>query len=511
MKYFIYMLRKNFSKFKTSFPSNTEDTKRVIIAEIFDVRELLKPLIDKLTEIRNNKGGYSLICCILEIFYDKKINILKKSDILNEIKEKIKSNYLIFEAIDGKFNLLNYKDCSRVNKILEENENFSIFYNNRDKREVLIQINKEKINLNYENMIKELSEINYQLENNMKIVVEIEARKNNRKKIKNNKKEIKSKVDTSSKEKNNTKENNNKINNNIKEEIINKDISSTNTKKKYLEKKRKVKNNYLTYNSNKSEDLNGLSGGFSNLYVDHIALSYTKLYGKKIYYDKIDEICSNNEKIVNIFGKEGIENIEENKIKELNKEIEQKNKELKSHEFILKSLKKDNPPHKPKKNNIIILTHLIEEIKNDYIEYKKELKLLSLYKKIINTYKENNNDNDNDNDNKEKSNIEELRNMYNNSFNNCIELIKKIINNKDMYLSCLNNLKEFIKLVNNINTNKNENIDENIIDNDKSLLYIQEKDYIEKIISNLDQFIETLNYNLNQNILDSSLKKELNL
>ena len=175
------------------------------------------------------------------------------------------------------------------------------------------------------------------------------------------------------------------------------------------------------------------------------------------------------------------------------------------------SLKRNSRPHKPKKNNIIILTQLIEGIKEDYIEYKKELKLLSLYKKILNTYKENNKDNDNYN-NDNNNNIEEMRNMYNSSFNNCTELIKKIKNNKDTYFSCLNNLKEFIKLVNSFNTSKNENFDEsNIIDNNRNLLYIQEKDYIEKIIINMDQFIETLNYNLNENILDFSLKNELNL
>lgn len=502
------MIRKSNSKIKTSFPSNVENNNRIIIAEIFDVRELLQPLKDKLIEIRKNKGGYSLLCCILEIFYDKKINILKRSDILDEIKEKIKSNYLIFETIVRNIHLINYKDLSRVSKILEENEIFNIFYNNSDKKGELIQINKEKFNLNYENIIKELSEINNQLKNNKKkIVIETEARKNNKKIIKNNKKEIITKIDSSNKEKNNIKVNN--YNNNIKDEKINNDI----TKKKYLEKKRKEKYNYLSYNPNKLEDLNRSRAGFSNLYVDHIALSYTKLCGKNIYYDNIDEIFSNNEKLVNIFGKEGIENIEENKIKELNKEIEQKNKELKSHEFILDSLKRNSPPHKPKKNNIIILTQLIEGIKEDYIEYKKELKLLSLYKKILNTYKENNKDNDNDNyNNDNNNNIEEMRNMYNSSFNNCTELIKKIKNNKDTYFSCLNNLKEFIKLVNSFNTSKNENFDEsNIIDNNRNLLYIQEKDYIEKIIINMNQFIETLNYNLNENMLDFSLKNELNL
>ena len=509
MKYFIYMIRKSNSKTITPFPSNIEDNKKIIIAEIFDVRKFLQPLKDKLTEIRKNKGGYSLVCCILEIFYDKKINLLKRSDILDEIKAKIKSNYLIFETIVRNIHLISYKDLSRVSKIFEENENFSIFYNNLDKKEELIQINKEKINLNYEKIIKELSEINYQLKNNnkKKIVVEIGDQKDNIKIIKNSKKELITKIDISNKEKDDIKENDN--NNNIKDEKINKDIKSTNKKKQYLAKKRKEKNNYLSYNPNKLEDLNGYSAGFSNLYVDHIALSYTKLYGKNIYYDNIDEIFSNNEKIVSIFGKEGIENIEENKIKELNKEIEQKNKELKSHEFILNSLKRNSPPHKTQKNNIIILTQLIEGIKEDYIEYKKELKLLSLYKKIINTYKENNNDSDN---NKDKNNIEEMRNMYNTSFNNCIELIKKIKNNKDTYFSCLNNLKEFIKLVNNANTSKNENFDENnIIDNNRNLLYVQEKDYIEKIIIKMNQFIETLNYSLNENMLDISLKKELNL
>ena len=504
MKYFIFMLGINNSKFNSSFTSNDAENKRVIIAEIFDIRKLLQPLKEKLVEIRSKKGGISLICYILELFYDKKINILKKNDILTEIKEKIKSNYLIFEIIDRKIHLLNYKDLSRVNQILEENENFSIFYNNSNKKEELIQINKEKVNLNIENIIKELSEINYQLKNNMKIVVKIEAQKNKEKIIKNNKKGRRTNIDTSNKEENNIKEN---IfnNSNVKDEKIHKEINLANTKRQYLTKKRKEKNHFLSisFNPKEIEDLNKPSVGFSNLYVDHITLSYTKLYGKAMSYDNIDEIFSNNEKIVNIFGKEGIENIEENKIKELNKEIEQKNEELKSHEFILNSLKKNNPSHKPQKNNIIILTQLIEGIKKDYIEYKKELKLLSLYKKIINTYKENNNDNDNDNNN--NNNIVEIRNMYKDSFNKCKELIKKIKNNKDNYFSCLNNLKEFIKLINNINinTNQNENFDENnIIDNNKNLLYIQEKEYIEKIIINMNQFIETLNYSLNENILD---------
>ena len=208
MKYFIYMIRKSNSKTITPFPSNIEDNKKIIIAEIFDVRKFLQPLKDKLTEIRKNKGGYSLVCCILEIFYDKKINLLKRSDILDEIKAKIKSNYLIFETIVRNIHLISYKDLSRVSKIFEENENFSIFYNNFDKKEELIQINKEKINLNYEKIIKELSEINYQLKNNnkKKIVVEIGDQKDNIKIIKNSKKELITKIDISNKEKNDIKE-----------------------------------------------------------------------------------------------------------------------------------------------------------------------------------------------------------------------------------------------------------------------------------------------------------------
>ena len=84
-----------------------------------------------------------------------------------------------------------------------------------------------------------------------------------------------------------------------------------------------------------------------------------------------------------------------------------------------------------------------EEIKNDYKRLIEEMEVLYALHFIISKRgglkKEQNN------------NLEGIKNDFILSFNNYIDFLKKINNNKNKYLLCLKKINEFIQNVNTIN------------------------------------------------------------
>ena len=506
--------------------------------------QILQPITNKILEILKNNGSYSLISCILEIFYDKNINILKKEEILNEIKKVLKNNLKIISNSSENI-IINIRNCFfKTNQILDYNENFTKLSDINNSEE-LIKINIEKLNSNLENIIKELLDININLFYNPKIIIDLEEEKKKREEI-NNQNELEKNID---KLNNEEIKNNQNIKNKI-EEIINTDILP-NKRRLFLRKKRKLKNNKLSLPINLIK-FNHNPHLFSLLEIESLSFNCIPKKQEILFVDeKINEIIIENEKLMNIYDSESIEEIEENKINDLKKEILEKKRELKLHEEIIQSLKRTNLNSENNKKNIYLIRIIVNEFSINYKELKTQIDILSLYKKYIFKIQK-------DKNNNSKDNIEIMKNIYHTNFESCKLLINKIENNKNQYIFCLKNLNDFIQSVNNIGLNEREynNFEDNKsynynIDNDSEnkndsnneknilnisncnslnnsnnkinnndnnsylyknniLIYNQELQIIDKIINSLTEFIDKIKNYFHDCISDTPFEKELN-
>ena len=117
-------MSKDFNCFKIKTESiilNIEEKNNNNNENNFDIRQILQPLKDQIEIVLKNNGSYSLIACILEIFYDKKVKMLQKEEILNEIKKVMKNNSIITTINTFSENVfLNSRNCFfKTNQILD--------------------------------------------------------------------------------------------------------------------------------------------------------------------------------------------------------------------------------------------------------------------------------------------------------------------------------------------------------------------------------------------------------
>ena len=501
-------MSKDFNCFKIKTESiivNIEEKNNNNIENNLEIGQILQPLKDQIEIVLKNNGSYSLIACILEIFYDKKVKMLQKEEILNEIKKVMKNNSIITTINTFSENIfLNSRNCFfKTNQILDYNENFMKFSNINNSEEI-IEININKIINNLDNIIKELLYIN----NKKNIIISISNPEKNFEENQN-KKEMIMGMDKSKNEE--IKLNNNK-NSIIKEEIINTDIFPKKRKrkrKKFLKIKRKLKHNLLSFHNKNKDFLYNSPKKFTSLSIESLSFNCNPKKQEKIYIEqKINDIFLENEKILKAFDEENIVNIEEKKIKDLNQEILIKNIELQLHKNILISIRNNNLDSQNNNINIKSTKKIFMEMNKNYEEFKIQLDILSLFKNYIyKAQKDKNNKNFNEN-------LEIMKKIYQNNFENCKLFYNNIEKNKNQYSLCLKNMKVFIRNINNFSSNSTESI--NCIDNnvqnikeDKGLIYLKEKQIIDNIINNINEFTDIIKKNFYDCISDTPFEKEL--
>lgn len=148
------------------------------------------------------------------------------------------------------------------------------------------------------------------------------------------------------------------------------------------------------------------------------------------------------------------------------------------------------------------------EMNKNYEEFKIQLDILSLFKNYIyKAQKDKNNKNFNEN-------LEIMKKIYQNNFENCKLFYNNIEKNKNQYSLCLKNMKVLIRNINNFSSNSTESI--NCIDNnvqnikeDKGLIYLKEKQIIDNIINNINEFTDIIKKNFYDCISDTPFEKEL--
>ena len=260
------------------------------------------------------------------------------------------------------------------------------------------------------------------------------------------------------------------------------------------------KNKDFLYNSPKK---------FTSLSIESLSFNCNPKKQEKIYIEqKINDIFLENEKILKAFDEENIVNIEEKKIKDLNQEILIKNIELQLHKNILISIRNNNLDSQNNNINIKSTKKIFMEMNKNYEEFKIQLDILSLFKNYIyKAQKDKNNKNFNEN-------LEIMKKIYQNNFENCKLFYNNIEKNKNQYSLCLKNMKVFIRNINNFSSNSTESI--NCIDNnvqnikeDKGLIYLKEKQIIDNIINNINEFTDIIKKNFYDCISDTPFEKEL--
>ena len=132
-----------------------------------------------------------------------------------------------------------------------------------------------------------------------------------------------------------------------------------------------------------------------------------------------------------------------------------------------------------------------KDIKNDFEKINQEIEILSASQFIINKR------------NKLKNSInnaEGIKNDFKYNFNICVELLINIKNNKNKYLSCLNNISSFIENINNLTIKTRKNNDNKI---NNILIYKEEKETIKKIEECLKAFEDLLRKNIYKSLLNT--------
>ena len=489
-------------------------------SEIYDeIRKKMKRnLITIVEKIKNNKGA-------LISYLDSNNYILRIKEILNNsnyfqklvFKEKecyqidcinIKNNLKnLLKELEEQYNILIYNPGIHIELKEEKHDNINSKFNVNNSN----IINNKKINFNdiHHNQII----INTEINNNDKIKEELE-RKNN--------KELIFDINTNFRLDQNIGNNiNNKkefvINKSMKNENSNIKIESNLTKyniykkeiikKNFLKKKKKLSKNKLftipySFNNN-DNNLNDNIKTFYNksknenscfdLSIENLSFSCIPRKKDKNRIEKIINIISyKTDELISVFGGENIKEREEEKIMKLKQKINQINLEIKVHEYIIKCWENANINYEEEKKNICILEKINNEINKDFIRLKEELEVLDASHFIINkrNYLKN-----------EINNGEGIKSDFIFNYNVCENIFKRIQKNKNKYLVCLKNISEFIKIVNNIKLNNEENQNANIY------IYKEEKDSIKKIEKCLNIFEDLIKKNINKCLTNTSLEK----
>ena len=308
----------------------------------------------------------------------------------------------------------------------------------------------------------------------------------------------------------NTEENN--INNNknniinLNEEKMNKK-QKKNIKKKFLQRKRynsfklQITNNNFKKEENeiKTEDkeintekdiIDNKQKFNSSLSIYSLSFScFPKKREKFLLNQIIDYINSKNHKLISVFGGDNMKEREEKKIRDLKLEINRKNKEIQLHQYILETwedsnINENNIITNKKINSLTNIEIITKDIQKDYIKLSDEVEVLYAYQFILNKM------------NKNKIGIDEnVKINFKNCFDSCIELFKKIKENKKKYLSNINNICDYIKTINSFDISaKYFNGEKNETNNNTQniLIFKEEKETIEKIEQSLDSFEELI-------------------
>ena len=460
--------------------------------------------IEKIIKILSNKEYFEILI-IQEKQYIKinTKNIKKKLNILlNELKEQyniLTDNPKISIELDEekekeKVHKINLGPNIAINKIINNKDiNFNNIHNNKiiintdvDRNAIIKgNIENKKINNNVINVISDMN---------------------------NNKNEVKESglgvnIHNSFNKINNMNSINNINNNNIfntnKEKMINEISDSDNINNKgsnkmkkisktFLKKKKNSLNNYsfiIPY-SNSSEDVNNESNShnkstsinsFSSLSVESLSFSCIPRKKEKHLLEKIiNYITFKNKELYSTFGGDNVKEREEKKIKKLKQEITQKNLEIKLHEYVIQCWENEN--YEEGRDNANLIGKINEDFKNDYKRLNEEMEVLFASHFIINRRNKLKNDNYADG----------IKKDFKYNYNVCVELYKKINNNKSKYLLWLNKIIKFIKNVNKIDLDLKEIKEEG---ND-IVIYKEELESIKNIMDYLRVFEELVKKNI---------------
>ena len=460
-----------------------------------NIENILKELSIQ-NNILANKPGISL-----ELNEDKK-NAFEEKCQINKIFNKIHNNRII---INGKNNISDNLGTNLVN----HKPSFFLSKNNKFKG----------INLGKKTFISKKDKKLYNVSDNVK---QNSINKLNEKKIKwktviiNNENENNNKNDNENINKNNNgigiiKENKNIIaNQNLS--IKNKKNKNIKSCKKFVVKKRKFLTNntfiipgsfnnedYFNENSNNHNNSNINNNSFSNLSIENLYFSCIPRKKEIYLLEKIMNFISyKNKNLISVFGGENIKQREEKKIRELKQEISQNNLEIKFREYILQCWENANYNMDKEKKNANLLEKINEDIQNDFKIINQEIEILKASQFIIK--KRNKKDNSLNHDDTG------IINYFIYNFNNCIELLKKIKNNKIRYMSCIKNIIEFVKNVNKVDLIMK---DINEPKDNKIYIYKEEINTITKVIEYFGIFEDLIKKNIYSCLVNTPFEEQL--
>lgn len=515
------------------------------------ITSILEFFYEKKRKILSEEEIFSYIKSKLD---NNKINVIEK---INQNDNN--------RTIIGSINSNNY--FSFIDLILSNNQYFTKLIVNEKE---FIQLNNENIKKSLNYFIKELEELNNIFICNKIITIEIEEDNQNKNNQNNNKLNSKTKIkhnndinfsnihnnhiiiNTDLFEKNelNEKQDNKIVNNNIikiNQDITNEDnlelksdvenkkeiknnkyisiktdleIKNKTKKKKnnslnktFLKKKKKPTNNKsitsIPYSNNNYEIISNTqnqknstscTNNFSVLSME--SLSFSCIPGKKEKYileQIVNYITTKNKELLSVFNVEKLKEREEKKIRELNQEISQKSFEIKIHEYIIQCWKNTNINLDKKLDNVDLIKNFNEEIKKDYKILREEMDILYATHFILNKRKADH-----------EINVEGIQKDFNNNYNTCIELYKKIENHIKVYLSCLNSFNEFIKNVNIIKLNIKEKPSDKVNIND-IFIYKEEKKSIDNIIDCLNVFKNLIKKHISKCLINTPFESNSDL
>ena len=515
------------------------------------ITSILEFFYEKKRKILSEEEIFSYIKSKLD---NNKINVIEK---INQNDNN--------RTIIGSINSNNY--FSFIDLILSNNQYFTKLIVNEKE---FIQLNNENIKKSLNYFIKEFEELNNIFICNKIITIEIEEDNQNKNNQNNNKLNSKTKIkhnndinfsnihnnhiiiNTDLFEKNelNEKQDNKIVNNNIikiNQDITNEDnlelksdvenkkeiknnkyisiktdleIKNKTKKKKnnslnktFLKKKKKPTNNKsitsIPYSNNNYEIISNTqnqknstscTNNFSVLSME--SLSFSCIPGKKEKYileQIVNYITTKNKELLSVFNVEKLKEREEKKIRELNQEISQKSFEIKIHEYIIQCWKNTNINLDKKLDNVDLIKNFNEEIKKDYKILREEMDILYATHFILNKRKADH-----------EINVEGIQKDFNNNYNTCIELYKKIENHIKVYLSCLNSFNEFIKNVNIIKLNIKEKPSDKVNIND-IFIYKEEKKSIDNIIDCLNVFKNLIKKHISKCLINTPFESNSDL
>ena len=178
------------------------------------------------------------------------------------------------------------------------------------------------------------------------------------------------------------------------------------------------------------------------------------------------------------------------------------------HKNILISIRNNNFDSQDNNIDIKVAKKIFMEMNKNYEEFKIQLDILSLFKNYIyKARKDKNNKNFN-------QNLETMKKIYQKNFENCKSFCNNIERNKNQSFLCLQNMKDFIRNINNLSSNSTESINCIVNNNqnikkDSGLIFLKEKQIIDNILNNIDEFTDIIKKNFYDCISDTPFEKEL--